>query len=228
MRKSWTEIKKDNNMNDALATQTALNALGRVESLAAELGAAEAILETGYAEFAQALLEVRERKYWMDGHESWALYLQNISEVYHLGRTQLYHQIAVVDTLQGVVSESDLNKMGITKASVLAAIAKKNTLPAEILSAALTEGTTAKDLKALEAQTFRNTDEVGEWFDLNFAFVCTAEEKAELLDAMGAAKMIDPVISIDMKESAQRKEVALRWAREFLATYRVEKEDAVI
>ena len=206
-------------MNDALATQTALNALGRVESLAAKLGAAEAILETGYAEFAQALLEVREMKYWMDGHESWALYLQNISEVYHLGRTQLYHQIAVVDTLQGVVSESDLNKMGITKAGVLAAIAKKNTLPAEILSAALTEGTTAKDLKALEAQTFRNADEVGEWMDLEFCFIVTAEERAEINEAMELAERTDPPILNEMKRSAQRKEVALRWAREFLATY---------
>ena len=214
-------------MNDALATQTALNALGRVESLAAKLGAAEAILETGYAEFAQALLEVREMKYWMDGHESWALYLQNISEVYHLGRTQLYHQIAVVDMLQGVVSESDLNKMGITKAGVLAAIAKKNTLPAEILSAALTEGTTAKDLKALEAQTFRNADEVGEWFDLGAAFICTKEERAEIEDAILAAVNLDPVIQNTMKASAQRKEIVLRWCREFLTTY-AEEEPAII
>jgi hypothetical protein len=212
-------------MNDALATQTALNALGRVESLAAKLGAAEAILETGYAEFAQALLEVREKKYWMDGHESWALYLQNISEVYHLGRTQLYHQIAVVDTLQGVVSESDLNKMGITKAGVLAAIAKKNTLPAEILSAALTEGTTAKDLKALEAQTFRNVDEVGEWMDLEFAFIVTAEERAEIEAAMEMAERIDPVIPNDMKKSARNKEIALRFAREFMATYSLKEDE---
>ena len=35
-------------MNDALATQTALNALGRVESLAAKLGAAEAIEGRGF------------------------------------------------------------------------------------------------------------------------------------------------------------------------------------
>jgi hypothetical protein len=212
-------------MNDALATQTALNALGRVEQLAAKLGAAEAILETGYAEFAQALLEVREKKYWMDGHESWALYLQNISEVYHLGRTQLYHQIAVVDTLQGVVSESDLNKMGITKAGVLAAIAKKNILPAEILNAALTEGTTAKDLKALEAQTFRNTDEVGEWMDLEFAFIVTAEERAEIEAAMEMAERIDPVIPNDMKKSARNKEIALRFAREFMATYSLKEDE---
>ena len=212
-------------MNDALATQTALNALGRVEQLAAKLGAAEAILETGYAEFAQALLEVREKKYWMDGHESWALYLQNISEVYHLGRTQLYHQIAVVDMLQGVVSESDLNKMGITKAGVLAAIAKKNTLPAEILSAALTEGTTAKDLKALEAQTFRNADEVGEWMDLEFAFIVTAEERAEIEAAMEMAERIDPVIPNDMKKSARNKEIALRFAREFMATYSLKEDE---
>ena len=72
-------------MNQTLVIQESENALRKVEQLAAKLGAAEAILETGYAEFAQALLEVREMKYWMDGHESWALYLANISEVYHLG-----------------------------------------------------------------------------------------------------------------------------------------------
>lgn len=206
----------------------ALNALSKVEDLAYKLGKAETALEHGYAEFAAALLVVQENHYWDSQFESWGKYMEYITQEHHLGKAQLYHKVAVVRQLQGLVEPQDLTNMGISKASVLADAARLNNgvLPNEAIAAAQDDKATVKDLKKKVNEILNVAQpEDGEWMDLGFAFYVSEEEKVELQEAMAAARQQDPVISNTLKDFSQRKEIALRWARDFLATYSSTPQD---
>lgn len=220
-------------MNDSIASDSmAYAALADVDALAAKLGEAESLLEEGYAQFAAALLEVQNNRYWQlveihgEPCPSWGAYIADITEKFKMGRAQLYHKVAVVRQLQGVVDAADLTNMGISKASVLADIHRATgTLPDGAVSQAK-DSATVKDLrKALAEASHMAADELGEWYDVGFAFVVTAEERATLQEAERAARQLDPPISNSLKTFQQKKEVALRWAQEFLATYPTKEDE---
>ena len=214
-------------MND-IVESNALNALSHVEHLAETLGRAETLLEKGYAEFAEALLVVQENRYWQGDHESWGEYMRFVTEKYNMGTRQVYHKLAAVKELKDDVSIGDLTEMGITKASVLADIHRNGgKLPEGAVELAKDPATTAKQLKQAMAEALHlSSPELGQWYDMGFSFVCTEEEKAELQDAEKAARRMDPPISNTLKDFEQKKQVALRFAREFLATYPSEEESA--
>lgn len=205
----------------------ALNALETVNRLAEQLGAAESMMEHGYAELAEALLVVQEGRFWEGEYESWGAYMAAITEKHKMGRAQLYHKVAVCRELRGLVDAADLTSMGISKASVLADISRANgTLPNDAIAEAKNPETTVKELKrALAEAAHAPEQEDGEWMDLNFAFYVTAEERAEINDAMLAARQMDPPISNTLKDFMQRKEIVLRFAREFLATYSAKDQE---
>lgn len=211
-------------MSEELAT----NALNKVNELAEKLGVAEAVLEGGYAELADALLNVRENRYWEGQWESWGEYFKFVSEKHNLGRAQLYHKVAVVKELQGVIEPSVLSEIGISKSSVLADAHRASGgtgIPKELIARARDEKVTVKDLKkALAEATHAPEHEDMEWLDVNYAFYVTPEEKAEIQEAERAARGIDPPISTSIKDFMQRKEILLRFCREFLSTYSEPKE----
>ena len=222
-------------MNDSIVSDSmAWAKLNDVDVLAAKLGAAESLLEEGYAQFASVLLDVQENLYWqlldIDGAPcpSWGAYIAHIVEKFHMGKAQLYHKIAVCRQLKGVVAEKDLTDMGISKASVLADVHRATgKVTAEAVAAAKRDGVTVKDLKtALAQESHLPEQESGEWYDVGFAFMVTAEEKATLQEAEQAARQLDPPISNTLKTFQQKMDVALRWAQEFLATYVVPSEEA--
>lgn len=210
-------------MSEALA----LNALNRVEQLAEKLGQAESQLERGYAQLADAILEVQEKRYWEGLHASWGDYMKFITQKFNMGRAQLYHKVAVVKQLKGVVEPQALSDMGISKASVLAdAHRLHGEIPESAIESAKSDTTTVKQLKKSLAEALHTPEqETMEWYDLNFAFYVTPEEKKELQDAESAARGIDPTVSTTLKDFMQKKEVALRWARDFLATYATESTE---
>lgn len=202
-------------------------AIQKVETLAGQLGAAEAVLETGYAQLAESLLVVREYRYWEGDFESWSAYMAHVSNTYHIGNKQLYHYMSAVRELSGVVESEDLNEIGISKASVLAEAHRihgkipeqtKDGLP--FLEIAKDSGTTAKGLRKEIAEVFHKTeDEKGDWMDLECAFFVDKNEKEEIQHAFSLARQVDPPINNNLKESAQTKEIVLRLCREFIATY---------
>lgn len=221
-------------MNDSIVSDSmAWAKLNDVDVLAAKLGAAESLLEEGYAQFASVLLDVQENLYWqlldIDGAPcpSWGAYIAHIVEKFHMGKAQLYHKIAVCRQLKGVVAESDLTDMGISKASVLADVHRATgKVTAEAVAAAKRDGVTVKDLKtALAQESHLPEQEDGEWLDLNMAFYVNAEEKATIQDAITAARQMDPPISNTIKDFQQRKEIMIRFASEFLSTYAVPDEE---
>ena len=213
-----------------MSEELALNALNKVNELAEKLGQAEAVLEGGYAELATALLAVRENRFWQGKHESWGEYLNSVSETYKLGRAQLYHKISVVKELQGVVEPQHLSEMGIAKAGVLADAHRASGgagVPKELIARARDEKVTVKQLKQAIAEATHAAPEDTGWIDLGMSFYVTEEERKELQEAEKLALSVDPPVSTTIKDFMQKKEVALRWAREFLATYvQKEEEDA--
>ena len=215
-------------MNEALTTeaQMAIEALGLVEELATKLGAAEGLLEAGYAQFAQALLDVQKNRYWETDFESWGAYFAHVCEKFKLGSRQLYHKVATVKELDGVVQLSDLTDMGITKASVLAAAHRGGAeISEDMVAQAKDASTTAKLLKKQVAQTLHQPETPDDdWIDLGFAFYASDDERAELREAEKIARGIDPPISNSLPEHSQKREIAIRWCREFLATYAIPED----
>lgn len=214
-------------MGEALV---ALNALNRVEQLAEKLGQAENQLERGYAELAEAILDVQTNRYWEGAHASWGDYIKFITQKFNMGRAQLYHKVSVVKQLQGVVEPQELTSMGISKASVLAdAHRLHGELPESAIESAKDNAVTVKQLKKSLAEALHIPEQESmEWYDLSFAFYVTPEEKKELQDAESVVRGIDPPISNTIKDFMQKKEVALRWAREVLATYATEVKEEEI
>lgn len=208
-------------MSEAIVLAT--NALNKVNELAEKLGAAETVLEGGYVELANALLTVRENRYWEGSWKSWGEYFQSISEKHQLGRAQLYHQVATVKELQGSVDSNALSEMGISKAAVLAQAHRENPnsgVPKELVVRARDEKTTVKDLKKAIAEATHAPEKTDDdWIDLEMAFYATDEEQAEIYEAIEAARSIDPPVSTTLKSHVQNREIMLRLCREFLATY---------
>ena len=214
-------------MNDSIVSDSmAWAKLADIDRLAAKLGEAEIILENGYAQFAQILLEVQDNRYWQLEHESWGQYIEHVTQKFNLGKAQLYHKLAVVRQLRGVVAADDMTDMGISKASVLADVHRATgNIPDGAVSQARDESITVKDLKEFVAEAAHLPEsEEGEWLDLGMAFYVTAEEKATIQDAMTAARQMDPPISNTIKDFQQRKEIILRMAQDFLATYIADTE----
>lgn len=202
-------------------------ALAKVEELAKKLGQAETLLERGYAQFAQALLTVQKHKYWEDSFVSWGDYLDNVTTKFNLGRAQLYHKLSTVKQLQESVSLEDMTEMGISKATVLANVhSKYGSLPSG--SVEMAKELTVKELKQSLAEALHTPEEDHmEWMDLGYAFYVTPEEKAEIVAAEKAAREQDPAISTSLKDFMQKKEIVLRFVREFLATYPAKDEESL-
>lgn len=217
-------------MTEAITDAGAWAKLADVDTWAEKLGQAETMLERGYAEFAAVLLEVQEGRYWeLAGFESWGKYFDSIIQKFNLGKAQLYHKLAVVRELEGVVSDQELTDMGISKASVLADAHRANAaLPEKALDAAKDPTITVKELKkSLATAHILPEQEDGEWIDLNMAFYVTTEEKETIQDAIRAAREMDPPISNTIKDFQARKEIMLRLAQEFLNTYSVPEDEEV-
>jgi len=203
-----------------MSEQLSQNALARVDILAEKLGAVEAILENGYAEFAEALLLVQDNRFWHPLYKSWGSYLTYITEKHKMGTRQVYHKVAVVKELRGSVSISDMTEIGISKASVLADIHRLNgSLPEDAVEKAKAAASTKELKKSLAEALHLPEEDIGGWMDLEFGFMVNDEERREIQDALDLARRIDPPISTSLKDFQQRKEICLRLCREFLATY---------
>ena len=208
-------------MTEILMNVVSQEKLQEAEALVAKLAAAEGQLELGYAKLAHTLADISEHRYWDGTYKSFGEFIQHISDTYNLGKSQLYSYMATARDLGDSVTEDQLNTMGISKA--LALREAKNatgTIDPTVLTAALDSTVTVKQMKKLlyDAGTI-TAPEDGSWMDLDCSCYVTDEERKEINDAANAARHMDPPIAETQKDFQQRKEVLLRFAREFLAAY---------
>lgn len=205
---------------DAATQMESQTRLSEVETLLGQLATAERQLETGYGKLAYLLKDVSDNRYWVGHYISWGEYLEYLADRYRIGRAQLYSYLGAARDLEGDASEADLTQMGIEKAKVLRKVKNTtNTLPENALKNALDPKVTVKDLKRLLFTAANIQEESGEWMDLNFQFFVTPEERATLQDAINAAIHTDPVIQNTLPEPVRMKEIALRFAQEYLASH---------
>ena len=208
-------------MTEALVNVLAQTKLAEIDTLAAKLGAAETMLEAGYGQLAFLLKETRDNKYWIGVYDSFGDFIAHLRDTHSLGKSQLYKYMFTASELGGIVTPEQLSAMGISKAVALSDIkAQDGTISDAALAAAADPKVTVKDLrKILFEENHGEVPEAGEWFDCGFEFYATDEERKLLHDAANAARHVDPVVSEKLTDFMQRKEIAVRWAREFLTTY---------
>ncbi len=191
-----------------------------IDSLLGSLASLELNLMRGWAKLSSQLYEVREKKFWITyGFESFGKYIVEVCDKVGKGRSQIYQGIRIVEKLPEVSSE-ELTQIGISKSAELCKIrAAGKSVPRELIERAKQPGTTIDQVRADVFSTLNAIPEgKGKYWDLG-GFPCTEEEKVLLDRAIHVAKTTDPVISHDIPEWCQRKEVFLRFAMEFLSQY---------
>ena len=195
-----------------------------IKSLAGAILEHKQSLERNYVKLSQCIDEIRRKKYWLLGnYKTFGEYLADCEKKYGIGHSQLYVGMKVARNLLPSVPEKDLVEMGITKAGKLSKYVEQSgqtTIPEEVLSVARDPKKTSEDLDQVVNTKLHNVLPVerGKWYALE-GFYVDDDEKQEILDAIDLAKSIDPVIPNSIPEWRQRKEIMLRWVREFLGTY---------
>jgi ribosomal protein S6 len=208
-------------MTEALVNAVAQEKLAEVETLVKNLADAEGKLEIGYAKLAYLLRDVSEQRYWLGTYDSFGEFIAHISGTYNIGKSQLYNYLSTARDLGDGVTEEQLNQMGISKALALRdAKNASGTIPQNVLTAALDPKVTVKDIRKLlyDAGTITKPED-GTWCDLDFSCYVSDEERKEINDAANAARHMDPPVDEKQKDFMQRKEILLRFSREFLAAY---------
>ena len=208
-------------MTEAIVTALAQTKLVEIDTLAAKLGAAEAMLEAGYGELAFALKEMRDNKYWIGTYDSFGDFMAHLRDTHNLGKSQLYKFMYTATELGGIVTPDQLSAMGISKAVALSDIkAQDGEISEAALAAAADPKVTVKDLKKLLFES-NNTlpPEEGEWLDCGFEFYATQEERNLLNAAANAARHTDPVTSEKLARFMQLKDVLLKWATEYYGAH---------
>lgn len=194
--------------------------LNQVRYKAAVLAVADADQESGYVQLGLMLLTVSELQLWRVNHDTFREYLRAVAAVSGKSAGVLHQYFLTMRDLIDTFTPSELETMGITKAIRLrAAKDYAIVLPQAVVQAALDPNITVKELKKIISTTLKMPEEEGNWFDLNAEFYVSAEERATIEDAVRAAEHCDPVTKKTIAVSAQRKDVVLKWAQEFLATY---------
>lgn len=205
-----------------LTNMEASSKLEQVEVLAAKLGAAEEQIEVGYGQLATGLKEVADGKLWSGFYDSFQAFLLHLKTKYKLGRAQLYNYLSTARELDGDVSADQLSQMGISKAMVLRDAKKGGDgLAQESIAAALDPKVSVKELKELlfKAGVLLPEDATNSYFDLEFAFMVNEDEKLTLNAAISAAMHTDPPTNGDAKPSAQKKDIAMKWAMSYLSEH---------
>jgi len=206
-----------------LEKQAASKLNKEVIGLLDEIKKQEGGLATNFAKLGVLLTQVRGKKYWLLwGYKSFGEYIESIREQVDKGRTQLYGCISIAEKLLPVVGEESLSQMGISKAlelkKAMQLTGKKPS--AELVIKAKDADVKVAELKASIANEYhiKDSSEKGNWWDFG-GFYLTNDEKQEITDAMNVARKTDPVIYQELPEHMQRKEILLRFAREYLSTY---------
>ena len=199
------------------------DAIRLVNKHALEMATLDARTERGYTHLGRLLLEVAEMQYWRIHFVSFRDYLKSVSQISKRTVEQLQRYFLTVRDLSEEFTLEQLEQIGITKAMQLRkARDYALVLPLSIRDAALDSKINSRDLKRLISITLKLPEEEtedGEWMDLGFEFYVTAEERATIEQAINVAKHTEPLTKSTIAESAQMKDVVLKWCMEFLGAH---------
>jgi NOL1/NOP2/fmu family ribosome biogenesis protein len=211
-------------MTELTITQAAAELLCQAVEREAEL-AKEAfrVLDSRFARLGALLAKCKQTEAWRHrGHSSFTTYLSSLRDKYGRSKEQLYAYTGAAEHLLPAISESDLDRIGISKGFELARASKTAGRPVtpELVALALDPEITAKELRAEAFKTFElgsDTRPAGTWLDVG-GFYVTPDEKKTLTDAMELTERLLG-LSQETSEWAKRKETILAWAQEFAGTH---------
>jgi hypothetical protein len=176
--------------------------------------------ENGYAVLGWMLFEVASLHLWRVRHESFRDYLRAVAMVSKKSAGQLQQFFLTVRDLSDTFSLAQLEQMGISKAIRLrAAKDYAIVLPQAVVLAALDPKVTVKELQKVISVTLKMPDEDGDWMDLEFEFMVTAEQRALFEQAIDVAMHTDPLTKSTISKSAQMLDVMTKLAQEFLGAH---------
>jgi hypothetical protein len=194
--------------------------LTQVNQQVIAMAATEEKCERGYAQLGWMLLEVATMQYWRVAHQTFRDYLRTIAMSSKRTASQLQQYFLTVRDLSDTFTLAQLEAMGITKAIRLrTAKDYAIVLPEAVVHAALDPKVTVKDLQKVISTTLKMPEEDGDYLDLGFEFMVSPEERATLEAAVDAAMHTDPVTKTTISKSAQMKDIAMKFAMEFLGAH---------
>jgi len=179
-------------------------------------------LAMSWVHLGSLLLKAQTRKHWITwGYESFGKLIDDLRGKLDRQRSYLYNVVDVSERLLPSMSEEDLEKIGISKANQLARYCKQSGLPVpkDLLDVAFNETTSVEDLHVAVLEALNEKGEVkGNWWSFD-GFYLLPDEKSEILQAVELAKRVDPPIPATLPDHEQRKQVMLKFAREFYGTW---------
>lgn len=197
----------------------------KVDALINAIKTGEASLVKDYARLGSVLLHIRQKKLWLlldDGaYKSFPTYIDTIKTKIEKGRTQLYAAISTAERLLPFIDEAQLAEMGISKATTLASYVKQTGVApsVELVAKATDSGVGVEDFRMIcYAAQNAAPPEPGQWMDMGGCYF-TAGEREEWMRACKVAMITDPPIAVDLRDHMKKKEIFLRFAREYLSTH---------
>lgn len=178
-------------------------------------------LATSYAKLGSLLLRVKARQFWLTwGYKSFGQYIDDLRGKIGRQRSQLYNVVSVAERLLPSVSESDLEKIGITRANELSRWAKYSgkRVSQELLDIALDPTKSVEDLHVAVLEKLNQKGESkGTWWDWGGCYL-ESDERKEVNQAIELAKNTEPEVDRNLPDHCQRREVILRFAREYYSS----------
>lgn len=193
----------------------------QINGLLDSISSNELNLSKSYARLGRRLLEVQKGMYWHDwGFESFNRYVSSVGEKIGRGKSQVYAYVSVVERLLPYVSDTDLEAMGISRATELARFVKQSgrAITPSLLAAALDPDVKLDRLHTDVLEELHERGEIqGTWREYGGSYFL-ADEWKEVQAAIETAKRVDEDI-VSQPDHIQRKMVLLSWCREFVSTY---------
>jgi len=229
---------------EPLNKEAALKVAEEIDALVGQISAHELRLAKSYARLGSKLREVKSNQYWMSyGYERFPAYLEVIRGRIGRERSQVYAILSVAETLLPLLTEGELEAIGITRAHELRRLVKEGGSveaeiilksdrpeigdePVRIMDYAARPGVTAKQLRVKVNELLHITEDVqGFWLDLG-GFYATADERKEIEQFWEVGKkMFAP--SDEQAEHVIKHDVFLAGVRECLGTWSAEIANGV-
>lgn len=191
-----------------------------VDQLLDEIYGHEKKLGSSYIRLGRLLGEVDQQRAWIPwGYTSLAGYITAIKDRIGRERSQIFEMIAVAEKLLPQISESDLETMGISRASLLKKFVQTTgrRVTPELLSASLDDSITVAKFKTICYHEMKSEEPIkGVWRD--WGFYCEPGHWEEIQQAAKLAREITPIDG-NLSDHEIRREVLLALSREFYGTY---------
>lgn len=210
-----------------------------IEGLIAQISSHEIKLARSYARLGGLLREVKNQQFWMTyGYDRFSSYLEFVRNKIGRERSQVYAILSVAEALLPLMSESELEAVGITRAHELRRlVGQGGNVHAEILDPddqtedtcgsvqvmdyASRPGVTAKQLRVKVNELLHIHEDVqGLWLDIG-GFYATPDERKEIDQFWEIGKVLFSPKD-EQPEHTWKHEVFMAAVRESVSTWIVE------